>query len=304
MSERDVRLNLLIAYPYYDERFAKALQGHDEDVRLLLDSGAYTAWRSGKPIDVDDYCRFIENLPVQPWRYFALDVVGDPAGTMRNFEVMVKRGFKPVPIFTRGEDISVVEDYYKHSDVVGIGGLVRTPRKKQFVNGVMKQIGKRRVHWLGFTDTEYLRHYRPYMCDTNSWDYGSQYGKTYLYMGMGGAPFYQLWRLEMDKQPPDAVMERIRDLGFDPYLFRKSATWHGGWSINRKLCVASYLEFSLDVQRYLGTLMFNAVAAGDSAEQFIKAFIRRRTSHDNKSDGSAVRRAGLNDVPVLGEAGV
>jgi len=39
-----------------------------------------------------------------------------------------------VPIFTRGEDPSVLDDYYKTSDVVGIGGLVGTQGNKGFVH--------------------------------------------------------------------------------------------------------------------------------------------------------------------------
>lgn len=128
------RLNVLVAYPYATPQVVEQLRQCGPDLRFLLDSGAFTAWKAGKPIELDDYCRFLEALPVKPWRYFALDVIGDPHGTMRNYEAMLRRGFSPVPIFTRGEDPSVLEDYYKTSDVVGIGGLVGTANNRGFVH--------------------------------------------------------------------------------------------------------------------------------------------------------------------------
>jgi hypothetical protein len=281
--DTDARVNLLVAYPYWNAPFNAWIKQHSADVRLLIDSGAFTAWRGGKVIELDDYCRFLEALPVHPWRYFALDVVGDPAATMRNFEAMIRRGFKPVPIFTRGEDVSVLEDYYKHSDVVGIGGLVGTPKKKPFVNGVMKRIGKRRVHFLGFTGEDYLKFYRPYMCDSNSWDYGDQYGHTYVYMGNGKLASLDKRDLK-DAPMPAAVMDRIRYFGFDPYAFRHQAAWRGKltgtpWPINRKLCARSAVEFSLDLQQHLGTLMFNAIATVRSAYEFIEAFQHYKRAH-------------------------
>ena len=60
---------------------------------LLIDSGAFTAWKANESISLDDYCRFIEKLPVTPWGYFQLDVVGDPDGTIRNYDEMRRRGF-------------------------------------------------------------------------------------------------------------------------------------------------------------------------------------------------------------------
>ena len=66
-----VRLNTLIAYPYLKPDAVEMLRARADQVRFVLDSGAFTAWKSGNPIALDDYCRFIEGLPIKPWRYFA-----------------------------------------------------------------------------------------------------------------------------------------------------------------------------------------------------------------------------------------
>lgn len=176
-----MKANILVAYPYMKKPMIDLLKQNEHRTRFLLDSGAFTAWKAGKPIALDDYCRFIESLPFEPWRYFMLDVIGDPKATLKNYETMLKRGFKPIPIFTRGEDPSVLEDYYKTSDVVAIGGLVGTKGNKGFVKGIMEKVGKRKVHWLGFTDLNFVKHYKPYSCDASSWNNGAQFGYVTYY---------------------------------------------------------------------------------------------------------------------------
>lgn len=81
-------------------------------VDVILDSGAYSAWRLGKPVDIDKYCDYL--LANLDWmgHYVCLDVINpkDPeaaaAASFDNLLYMRKRGLKPVPVFHVGEDIS------------------------------------------------------------------------------------------------------------------------------------------------------------------------------------------------------
>lgn len=272
-DERTPLANLLIAYPYFEKETAVELVRAEGLVRLVIDSGAFTAWKSGKPIGLDDYCRFLEGLPVKPWRYFTLDVIGDPAATLRNYQTMRARGFSPVPIFTRGEDPSVLDQYYETTDLVGIGGLVGTLKNKAFVNGIMRRVGTRRVHWLGFTAIDYVRAYRPYMCDSSNWESGGRFGNIPLYMGRGRRTI-SVTRATFTKQRNPEICDRIRALGFEPARLLRGEEWHGGLSLNRNLSAASSLALSLDVQKHLGTLMFHALAdTGRGVRAFREAFI-------------------------------
>jgi len=265
--DSEPRANILIAYPYWNDEAAKQATTAIDHLRLVIDSGAFTAWKAGKPIALDDYCRFLEELPITPWRYFTLDVVGDAKGTLANYETMLKRGFKPVPIFTRGEDPSVLEDYYKTSDLVGVGGLVGTQKNKGFVNGIMKRIGTRRVHWLGFTNIDYLKHYRPYMCDSSGWNQ-APYGAIRVYMG-GGRTAYVKQRLCRNGPPADDVCDRIRQFGEDPYALAKRTAWN---QISYRVSISSAVASSLDVQKHVATLLFNAVNSGGELGLFLSAF--------------------------------
>jgi hypothetical protein len=280
IADTEKRLNLLVAYPYLKGRMLETLKAHEAYTRLVVDSGAFTAWKAGKPIALDDYCQFLETLPVTPWRYFTLDVIGDPHGTMKNYETMLARGFKPVPIFTRGEDPSVLDDLYKTSDLVGVGGLVGTQGNTGFVNGIMAKIGTRRVHWLGFTRIEFLRVHRPYMCDASSWEGGARFGVMQLYIGGGRLRTIQRGG-EFAKRPPPEVTLTLQRYGFEPSDLRHEASWRGGPSLNRRICAASWVAYSLDVQKHLGTLMFLAVAASEGCGMLADAY-RYQTKKDRQ----------------------
>jgi hypothetical protein len=131
-----------------------------------------------------------------------------------------------VPIFTRGEDLSELDRYYETSDVVSIGGLVGTNDPQGFVNGVMKVIGNRRVHFLGFTRSSYLKHYRPYMCDSSSYVEVQLFNHLRVYCG-GGQWLSTLHKQDFKTRPSDEIITAIRGLGCDPYELRKEAAWHG-----------------------------------------------------------------------------
>lgn len=264
--------NLLIAYPYLSKggdamiRTVKRARKY----RLLVDSGAFTAWKAGSEIKLDDYCRFIENLPIKPWRYFTLDVIGDPDGTIKNYETMLARGFNPVPIFTRGESLSALDHFYKTSDVVGIGGLVGTYKNRGFVRGIMRHIGKRKCHWLGFTQIEFLKTFKPYMCDSSTWECGARFGAMKLYMGRG--QFKRISKQGFIKEPEAVVMHRIRQLGIDPYRLQNKPEWHGGGNALRTLCSRNGVALSVDIEKNLGTKVFNALTTVQSCGLLVDSF--------------------------------
>lgn len=258
LSEDRPPLNLLVAYPYVNKAVLSLVRERQKEIRLLVDSGAFTAWKAKKEIKLDDYCRFIETLPVKPWRYFTLDVVGNPKETMVNYNLMLKRGFKPIPIFTRGEDSSVLDEYYKTSDVVGVGGLVKTKGKNGFVKGIMSKIGSRKVHWLGFINLAFLKYFKPYMCDSSTWSMGSRYGSFPFYPGHGLNPT-QITRKTLSKQSKDLrFLARLDEYKINLKQLFDNSNWSGPNSLPNYLAARSMRDFSDDVYKNLSTFLFLA----------------------------------------------
>jgi hypothetical protein len=270
---------------------AEYLRPLDEagQLRFLLDSGAFTAWKSANPIKIDDYCRFLEQLPIMPWRYFALDVIGDPHGTMRNYELMLKRGFKPIPIFTRGENPDVLDEYFKTSDVVGIGGLVGTPRNKGFVKGLSKFINGRRVHLLGFTNKSFLKVLKPYSCDSSSIQSAARYGQVELFDIKKGT-WIKLQKSIFSSKPPSAVIQLIESYDVAPIDLARNDNWVGLRSIGRRLSFRSHVRASLAYERILGVKYFLALNAVDQIVLILDCYGRESFLYDRMHKANPVLR--------------
>ena len=271
MNKLPESLNVLVAYPYMLlKENQKTLIDSEINYRLLLDSGAFTAHKSGKPISLDEYCRFLENPPVSVWRYFALDVIGNPEHTERNYLTMLSRGFNPIPVYTCGEDVSVIDDLYKTSDVIGIGGLNFMNNRKAYVNAIMRKINGRNVHWLGFTKFEMIKAHKPFSCDSTTYLNGPKYGILHMYLGKG--QHVAIHRKKMNKLPSAEICEQIHKCGFDPYCFSKIESWFGTFSKSRYLSGTSAVYKSMDIERTIGTLYFNAAAFNPDLKILIDGF--------------------------------
>ena len=81
-------------------------------VSVILDSGAYSAWKLGKPVILSEYCAYLKNNLDWISHYVNLDVINpkDPeaaaAASFANLLEMRKAGLDPVPVFHVGEDVS------------------------------------------------------------------------------------------------------------------------------------------------------------------------------------------------------
>lgn len=269
----DRKLNILVAYPYMTKDVIEILESNQNSIRFLLDSGAFTAWKANKEIKVEEYCDFIESLPFKPWRYFTLDVIGDPEGTIDNYNHMLGCGLKPVPIFTRGEDPSMIDMYYNTSEVVGIGGLVGTRGNKGFVKSIMKKVGDRKVHWLGFNAKEFLSYYKPYMCDSSSWSSSVRYASCKLYDRNGR--WYSVSKEDFAERPTETIFKLLTEYEMDPSRLADKSEWKnsgsGKYALEEMTC-KSWVRYQIDIGRKLGVKFFLACASGWQVKLMHQAF--------------------------------
>lgn len=269
MSESN-KLNVLISYAYFNDSIAEILNKHKHKIRFLLDSGAFTAWKKGRVITIDEYCNFLRTIPIKPWRYFTLDVIGNPKETFENYKIMLDRGFNPIPVFTKGERQEMINTYYETSDIVGIGSLVGAKGNKKYVQWIMRYIGKRKVHWLGFTNLNFMKKYHPYMCDSTSWNTGQMYGSLYIYHG-NGKRFEMFKRSDLINRPSKEVISTIHKYGYNYKSLARKEHWHKNNTMTR-LSTASWVALSLDVKSNLGTNLFLACVDKDKVERVLNEF--------------------------------
>lgn len=155
--------------------------------RVIIDSGAFTAWSSGKPIDPRMYAEWSLDFD-RRWRhkmasldFMNLDVIGDQDGTWRNQSVLESLGMNPVAIVTFGVDLKHLDRALDSYDYIALGGLVPYTRDKAKLQSwldkcfarVMAYRQKtgvmRRVHLLGVTTDWVLKRYPCFSSDSSSW---------------------------------------------------------------------------------------------------------------------------------------
>lgn len=265
--------DILISYANINAFKASELRAEQDRFNLFLDSGAFTAFNLGEPIDLAEYTEFVRNPPFRIERYFMLDVIGDPTKTMRNYERMRSDGTKPVPVFTRGAPWEHLRVFNKDSDLVACGGLVsKTQQPVPYIKAVSKRISLGKVHLLGFARRRWLPSMRPYSCDASSWQKAKLYGSMDLYMGGGQFAGFDAKTLP---SAPRHVIDRVRHYGFEPAtLWCKKTGWSGMKAPHIALEAISWVDYARDVRARFGVRLF-FVCVGMDHLRYLLAATRR-----------------------------
>jgi len=150
----------------------------DNGLEILLDSGAFSVWKSGKRIDIDDYVRYIKKHGIT--QYFNLDVITDDpeqkeaaiAATNDNQKYLESLGLNPIPVFHYGEPLALLDRMISHGyNIIGLGGSVGLGVKKRsaWFSEVYARHPGIRFHGLGVTAGALLDSYQFYSVDSISW---------------------------------------------------------------------------------------------------------------------------------------
>lgn len=167
--------NLLISYFYFK---CKSLKEFIERIgytpKIILDSGAYSAWRYGKNISPIDFMNYIkQNQEEVDFSYISLDVIGDPLLSVIYYKIMKLKGFSPIPVYHFGEDIQILNYYLKNgNDYIALGNTVPITNKEivvNWINELKEKYPMIKFHLLGssskkITDCENL-----FSCDSSTW---------------------------------------------------------------------------------------------------------------------------------------
>lgn len=273
-------LNVLVAYPYFDDKILSLLRSRDHsDLRIIVDSGAFTAWNTDRTIDLDSYCRFLDSIScLRPFHAVQLDVVGDPDASWKNYLKMRERGYDVMPVFTRGEFLDRLDLMYQHTDYVMFGGLVGGRKNKNYVKWFLEKNAGRKGHWLGFVNMDFIKCFRPESVDSSSWMSAARYGNVSFYDGGGNLTLMK--RSSFVTRPPAKIFQIFESYGLDPHLLQALA-FNRSWIIGKASDVQSlsfdvrsgsrgsahmvntlaHVARALDTERSVGTKIYLATAS-------------------------------------------
>jgi len=151
---------------------------------LFLDSGAYSADKSGKPLDLDTYINFIHDHIDTFTIYANLDVIGDWQKTWENQKVMESAGLSPIPVHHL-EDPMKCLDWCLEYDYFALGGVAGGATMKdriRFFNKCWDIICDKegypqsKVHGFGMASPQLVKQFPWYSIDSSSWVAYGRYG--------------------------------------------------------------------------------------------------------------------------------
>ena len=136
---------------------------------VLADSGAYSIWKRGCQININDYMDWIEKHNIE--KYFNLDVVGDWKRTQENQRYMETRGFRPIPVYHHGEPAEVLDGLVSRYEYIGLGGTVGLSytHKQSFFSWIFNRYPKHKFHGLGIANLRLLKQYPFHSTDSVWW---------------------------------------------------------------------------------------------------------------------------------------
>jgi hypothetical protein len=299
-------LNILIAFPYFRRGLIEYLRGVPRDsYRLIVDSGAFTAWNIGKQISLDEYCRFLDSIQfLGPFNAVQLDVFGNPELTWKNFLIMKQRGYDVMPVFTRGDTLERLDEMYSYTDYIMFGGITIGGKNINYVKWFMERNKGRKIHWLGFCNVEFVKHFKPYSIDSSSWSSGGRFGNLHLYKGFGQTQAFN--RKKLLTMPEGKVFEMARRSGITRHeisLLRDAESWivttntpdlkQPGKGTAMLLTAISFVHRAVEMEKNLGTKFYLACGTEYQLDLIFSArnFLIERGIIDGQHTGKQSRKS-------------
>ena len=159
----------------------------------LVDSGAFTAWTKGRPIDLDAYIAFLVDLEAQAAAgalvldgYLALDVIpGEPGRlptedearwatgkSLENLAKMRAAGLSPIPIFHEGEPMDLLDAYVAEGhNVIALGATASRgkPELVDWLQPIFDRYPGQRFHGLAMTQRRVIEGFPFDSVDSTTW---------------------------------------------------------------------------------------------------------------------------------------
>lgn len=172
-------------------------------IRLLLDSGVFSAWKKGLPLPLKEYIAYIKKHEHLLWHYVSVDVIPGKRFEKRsadevehsakqgykNFQIMLDAGLKPVPVFHQGENFVWLEKLIKDgTPYIGISSAKDLVASEQgrWLDDVFSVLTNAKgqplvkTHGFGISKPAFLTRYPWFSCDSTTWSILPGYGRILM----------------------------------------------------------------------------------------------------------------------------
>lgn len=200
MVENNANILLSFAYKSNAKKYFEVLRSKGGRANVILDSGAFTAWSKGKPVDIHDLIDWYQNVYDTTANYVTslyminLDIIPASCGTnptvaeIKHSMEMSLENFKYlsevfpdriIPVFHQGEPESYLEELCASSDYIAI-----SPRNDLAENYRLSwcqthQCCSRKIHGLATTGWRNMSTVGYYSIDSAAWAIRAGMGKIF-----------------------------------------------------------------------------------------------------------------------------
>lgn len=265
--------NILCSFAYPEPfRIKPILKKHN--VKLMTDSGAFTAWSKGKEVNIDEYIQFIvDNIEVvDEERIVNLDIIlgGRRFATQEQFDEACKKGFDnyyymkaklkeklgrdidPIHVFHQGENYVYLEKMLKECTYIGISpnNDNKDDVKERWLQEcfeIIKKINPNiKTHAFGVTSWQLLSKFPYTTADSSAWALTSAMGSIIT-------PFGRVSISEERADKPDfidnlgmvqreGIIKYIESFGFSYQLCKKNYKYRNIINIHHFLNMESKIN--------------------------------------------------------------
>ena len=213
----------------------------------FMDSGAFSVWRSGKTVKLEDYIAFCKEYRGMFTVYAALDVIGDAEASFRNYMKMREAGLDPLPCFHHDDAAAWLPELAKHATHIGLGGMAQVSKAYRYswLRGIFQKYPDPKVvgfHGFGVNDADILQDFPWKTADATSIHIAARQGGIYADNGGGWKricpPTKTIYpNYASSKNERDALQYMVEGLGCDWAL---ACSWKEGL---KERCRISVLQF-------------------------------------------------------------
>lgn len=175
------------------------------DVRVMMDSGAFSAWSRGITIDLDEYIDYLKKNAKHFYSAVCLDTIPGKNGSMErvnarqleesanksfaNYIKMRDNGLDVIPVFHQGEDFSHLEKLVKERvPYIGISPYMRASANamRMWFDECFTRISDKdgvpvvKTHGFGITSHWAVVRYPWFTIDSTSWIMAAAYGRIMM----------------------------------------------------------------------------------------------------------------------------
>lgn len=188
LGEGSVPIDLLLSYAFHAKLDHRSLHSRLPKGSLVwIDSGAFTAYTTGKVITVEEYAAHLEANRGGYDYAFTLDVIGDHRQSMIQTEQLMGRGLRVVPIFTYGTPIKEFRAMCKDFGYIGAGGIVPLTKNRGVLTKYLRHLTRvaaeygTAVHALGMAGRSTVIATKVWSADSSTVSSAPLYGNVPIY---------------------------------------------------------------------------------------------------------------------------